>query len=238
MKRIPTLTTLALVSTLAMAGCGTAGEQTTGSAAESASPTAAAGAQTGTAAAGSTGSASPASEEPITEEHNDADTMFAQMMIPHHQQAVEMSEMMLAKDNLDPQIQELANKIVAAQGPEIDRLEQMLEVWGEPTMMESGGTESGGMDHESMGHGSDSGTGMKGMMTDEDMDQLEAAEGDEASELFLTQMTAHHRGAIDMAKEEVANGQNPQAIAMAQKVIDDQEAEIAEMDALLQQLQS
>ena len=232
MKRIPALTTLALVSALALAGCGTAGEQTTGSTAESASPTAAAGAQTGTAPAGSTDSASPASEEPITQAHNDADTMFAQMMIPHHQQAVQMSEIMLAKDDLDPQIQELANKIVAAQGPETERLEQMLQTWGEPTS-----AESGGMNHGSTNHGSESSSGMAGMMTEEDMDQLEAAEGNEASELFLTQMTAHHRGAIDMARKEVANGQNPQAIAMAERVIEDQEAEIAEMDTLLQQLQ-
>lgn len=232
MKRIPALTTLALVSALALAGCGTAGEQTTGSTAGSASPTAAAGAQTGTAPAGSTDSASPASEEPITQAHNDADTMFAQMMIPHHQQAVQMSEIMLAKDDLDPQIHELANKIVAAQGPETERLEQMLQTWGEPTS-----AESGGMNHGSTNHGSESSSGMAGMMTEEDMDQLEAAEGNEASELFLTQMTAHHRGAIDMARKEVANGQNPQAIAMAERVIEDQEAEIAEMDTLLQQLQ-
>jgi len=231
-KRIPALTTLALVSALALAGCGTAGEQTTGSTAGSASPTAAAGAQTGTAPAGSTDSASPASEEPITQAHNDADTMFAQMMIPHHQQAVQMSEIMLAKDDLDPQIHELANKIVAAQGPETERLEQMLQTWGEPTS-----AESGGMNHGSTNHGSESSSGMAGMMTEEDMDQLEAAEGNEASELFLTQMTAHHRGAIDMARKEVANGQNPQAIAMAERVIEDQEAEIAEMDTLLQQLQ-
>ena len=161
------------------------------------------------------------------------DIMFAQMMIPHHQQAVQMSEIMLAKDNLDPQIQQLAQKIVAAQGPEIEQLQAMLETWGEPTSMESGGME--GMDHGSTG--SASGSGMEGMMTEEDMGQLEAAEGDEAARLFLTQMTEHHRGAIDMAQEEVANGQNRQAIAMAQKVVKDQEAEIQEMNTLLERFQ-
>ena len=124
----------------------------------------------------------------------------------------------------------MANKIVAAQGPEIDQLKTMLETWGEPTSMESGGME--GMDH-----GSDSGAGMEGMMTEEQMQELEAAEGTEAAEMYLTMMTAHHRGAIDMAQEEVAEGQNPQAIEMAQKVIEDQEAEIQEMERLLQQIQ-
>ena len=228
MKRSTTLTTLALASALALAGCGTSGEETAGEAPE-----------TTTSAAAGTGSTDTATATPstsaqaVTEEHNDADTMFAQMMIPHHEQAVQMSEVMLAKDDLDPDIEALANKIVAAQGPEIDRLEQMLQTWGEPTS-----AAAGDMGHESMGHDSDSGSGMEGMMTEEDMDQLQAAEGDEAAELFLTQMTEHHRGAIDMAKEEVTNGQNSQAIAMAQKVIDDQEAEIQEMDGLLQQLQS
>ena len=225
MKRSTTLTTLALASALALAGCGTSGEETAGEAPE-----------TTTSAAAGTGSTDTATATPstsaqaVTEEHNDADTMFAQMMIPHHEQAVQMSEVMLAKDDLDPDIEALANKIVAAQGPEIDQLKTILENWGEPTSMESCGME--GMDH-----GSDSGAGMEGMMTEEQMQELEAAEGTEAAEMYLTMMTAHHRGAIDMAQEEVAEGQNPQAIEMAQKVIEDQEAEIQEMERLLQQIQ-
>ena len=225
MKRSTTLTTLALASALALAGCGTSGEETAGEAPEATTSAAAGAGSTDTATA-----APSTSAEAVTEEHNDADTMFAQMMIPHHQQAVQMSEVMLAKDDLDPDVEELANKVVAAQGPEIDQLKNMLETWGEPTSMESGGME--GMDH-----GSDSGAGMEGMMTEEQMQELEAAEGTEAAEMYLTMMTAHHRGAIDMAQEEVAEGQNPQAIEMAQKVIEDQEAEIQEMDRLLQQIQ-
>lgn len=225
MKRSTTLTTLALASALALAGCGTSGEETAGEAPEATTSAAAGAGSTDTATA-----APSTSAEAVTEEHNDADTMFAQMMIPHHQQAVQMSEVMLAKDDLDPDVEELANKVVAAQGPEIDQLKNMLETWGEPTSMESGGME--GMDH-----GSDSGAGMEGMMTEEQMQELEAAEGAEAAEMYLTMMTAHHRGAIDMAQDEVANGQNPQAIEMAQKVIEDQEAEIQEMDRLLQQIQ-
>ena len=225
MKRSTTLTTLALASALALAGCGTSGEETAGEAPEATTSAAAGAGSTDTATA-----APSTSAEAVTEEHNDADTMFAQMMIPHHQQAVQMSEVMLAKDDLDPDVEELANKVVAAQGPEIDQLKNMLETWGEPTSMESGGME--GMDH-----GSDSGAGMEGMMTEEQMQELEAAEGAEAAEMYLTMMTAHHRGAIDMAQEQVAEGQNPQAIEMAQKVIEDQEAEIQEMYRLLQQIQ-
>ena len=224
MKRSTTLTTLALASALALAGCGTSGEDSTGEAPEAATSAAAGAGSTDTATAAPSGSAQ-------AEEHNDADTMFAQMMIPHHEQVVQMSEGMLAKDDLDPDIEALANKVVAAQGPEIDQLKTMLETWGEPTSAESGGME--GMDH---GSGSDA--GMEGMMTDEQMQELEAAEGTEAAEMYLTMMTTHHRGAIDMAQTEVADGENPQAIEMAQQVIKDQEAEIAEMETLLNQLQS
>lgn len=225
MKRSTILTTLALASALALAGCGTSGEETAGEAPEATTSAAAGAGSTDTATATPSTSA-----QAVTEEHNDADTMFAQMMIPHHEQAVEMSEVMLAKDDLDPDIEALANKVVAAQGPEIAQLETMLETWGEPTSMESGGME--GMDH-----GSESGAGMDGMMTGEQMQELEAAEGTEAAQMYLTMMTTHHRGAIDMAQKEVADGQNPQAIEMAQKVIEDQEAEIAEMETLLTQLQ-
>ena len=72
-----------------------------------------------------------------------------------------------------------------------------------------------------------------GMMSDDDMAALEAATGAEASRLFLEQMTMHHEGAITMAQDEVDNGQNPDAIAMAQTIIDTQTAEIATMQELL-----
>jgi uncharacterized protein (DUF305 family) len=73
-------------------------------------------------------------------------------------------------------------------------------------------------------------------MSEDDMAALDSATGAEASRLFLEQMTMHHEGAIDMAQDEVDNGQNPDAIAMAQTIIDTQTAEIATMQELLAQL--
>ena len=70
----------------------------------------------------------------------------------------------------------------------------------------------------------------------EDMTALEDAQGTEAARLYLEQMTAHHEGAVDMARDEVTDGQNPQAIALAEQVIKDQEAEIAEMEQMLNEL--
>jgi uncharacterized protein (DUF305 family) len=83
-----------------------------------------------------------------------------------------------------------------------------------------------GMDHDMGG----------GMMSQADMDALDQATGKEAARLFLTGMITHHKGAITMAQHEVANGQNPEAVALAQKIITDQQAEITTMNQLLTQL--
>lgn len=212
MKHTTPLTALALACTLALAGCvGGTTEDTDGT--------------TGTT---STAEASRTAAE-VSAEHNDADVMFAQMMIPHHQQAVDMSRTLLDKDDIPDDVRGFAQKVVDAQGPEIAQLNTMLSGWGEEPM-----SESGGMDHGSMGHGSDSGMG--GMMTAEDMQALEAAEGAEVARLYLEQMTTHHEGAVQMAQDEVTNGQNPQAVDMARRISTDQQAEITEMEALLQEL--
>lgn len=163
---------------------------------------------------------SSASPSVVMADFNDADVMFAQMMIPHHQQAVEMADMILDKDGIDEGVLTLAEEIKAAQQPEIEQLEGWLEEWGADSDTES----MGGMDHGD------------GMMTDGDMQSLEAATGAEASRRFLEQMTMHHEGAITMAQEEVDNGQNADAVALAQTIIDTQTAEIATMQELLARL--
>lgn len=174
---------------------------------------------------GSSGSPSAAGSPaatgtPAAGPHNDADVMFAQAMIPHHQQAVAMSDMILAKDGIDTKVTDLATQIKAAQAPEIAQMSGWLAGWGENA------TPSMGMDHDMGG----------GMMSQADMDALDQATGTDAARLFLTGMIAHHKGAIAMAQDEVANGENPEAIALAQKIIADQQAEIATMTQLLSQL--
>ena len=150
---------------------------------------------------------------------NDQDVMFAQMMIPHHSQAVDMAEMILAKDDINPQVAELAEQIRDAQGPEIELMTSWLEGWGQSV--------------EGSGH---SVHGMEGMMSEEDMQALEDATGDEAARLFLDQMIAHHMGAISMAETEIESGQNADATALAQKIVDDQRDEIESMSELLSSL--
>ncbi len=159
----------------------------------------------------------PPSASDAAADHNSADAMFAQMMTPHHEQAVQMSDIMLAKKNLDPRVTELAQDIKAAQGPEIKKMNDWLQTWGEPMKMSGS--------HE-----------MDGMMTPEDLSNLEATQGTEASRLFLTQMIAHHEGAITMAEDEVANGSNPAAVELAKDVVSSQGTEIQAMKTLLADL--
>ena len=211
MKRTLVLSTLAVASTLALAACGEATDATT-----SATST-----TTTTPETTETTTATAEADGEISADHNDADIMFAQMMIPHHQQAVEMSEMLLAKEGIPAQVVEFAQGVIDAQGPEIDRMNAMLEAWDQQPV-----TDSGGMDHGKM-------SGMSGMMSQEDMTALEEAQGTEAARLYLEQMTTHHEGAVDMARDEVADGQNPHAITLAEQVISDQEAEIAQMKQML-----
>lgn len=223
MKRTLVLSTLAVASTLALAACGEATDATTDT------TTSATSTATTTPETTETTTATAEADGEISADHNDADIMFAQMMIPHHQQAVEMSEMLLAKEGIPAQVVEFAQGVIDAQGPEIDRMNAMLEAWDQQPVTDSGGMDHGkmsGMDHGEMG-------GMSGMMSQEDMTALEEAQGTEAARLYLEQMTAHHEGAVDMARDEVADGQNPHAITLAEQVISDQEAEIAQMKQML-----
>ena len=167
--------------------------------------------------------------------HNDADVMFAQMMLPHHSQAIEMSDMLLAKQDIPADVTALAEQIKAAQGPEIEQLESWLGQWGEPTEMPETGHDMPGMD-EGMDGGMEGMEGMEGMMSEEDMQALSEAQGADAARLFLEQMIAHHEGAVDMAQTEIEDGQFPDAVEMARTIVDTQQQEIETMRELLSTL--
>jgi len=141
--------------------------------------------------------------------------MFASMMIPHHNQAIEMSDLLLAKSDIGPKVTALAQKIKAAQGPEVAQMSGWLVGWGEDP-------DTGGMHHG----------GDDGMLNQAEMDALKNATGAEATRLFLDGMIKHHMGAIAMAKTELEEGANPDAKKLAQAIIATQEAEIAAMKQL------
>jgi uncharacterized protein (DUF305 family) len=158
--------------------------------------------------------------------HDDADVAFAQAMVVHHRQAIEMAR--LAQDrSQNPEVLDLAERIEAAQAPEIETLTGWLQDWGaEP----SGSMGDGSMAHGDMGHG------MGGMMSEEDMRALENATGEEFDRLFLQMMIKHHTGAVEMAGTEIADGRKPDAVELARTIQRTQNDEIAEMQQLLDQL--
>ncbi len=144
---------------------------------------------------------------------NSSDVHFNMMMIPHHEQAIEMSEIILAVDGIHPDVTDLATRIAEAQAPEIEQMADWLDARGYPTP-------PGGMP----GHG---------MMSDDDLDELRELEGVEAEVLFLTAMIDHHEGAIVMANDEIEDGIDPETIALCESIVTSQTAEIVEMQALL-----
>lgn len=166
---------------------------------------------------------SPASAPSAADEarqHNDADVTFAQLMIPHHAQAVEMAK--LAQDHTTtPAVLDLAERVRKAQDPEIQAMSAWLMRWGARAPATTG------MDH--MGHGPE----MPGMMSEEEMARLAQVRNADFDHLWLTMMITHHEGAIEMARTELSGGGSAEAKRLAQQIIDAQQAEIAEMRALL-----
>ncbi|GGN50551.1 uncharacterized protein (DUF305 family) [Actinoplanes campanulatus] len=163
------------------------------------------------------GAATPVASPSAGAVFADADVAFAQHMVVHHRQAVEMA--VLAPERAaSAEVKKLAAAIEAAQAPEISTMTGWLGAWG--AAVPEAGHDSG---HETM----------PGMMSDADMTALAAAKGAAFDERFLTLMIAHHEGAITMAGEASAKGANPEAKALAAAIVTDQRAEIAEMRALL-----
>lgn len=141
------------------------------------------------------------------------DQMFAAMMVPHHEQAIVMSDIALA-NSTNPAILELAADIKAAQQPEID---EMLS-WGGAMM------------------GSHDGHQMAGMLSDSEIETLRNATGIEFDRLFLKGMIKHHEGAIEMAKM-VINSETEIAANLGQEITSSQLAEIELMKTLLTELE-
>jgi len=165
---------------------------------------------------------------PANANYNATDIGFAQGMIPHHAQAIEMADLALTNTK-NSDVLALANKIKAAQSPEIVKLSGWLRDWGQTVPS----TASGSMDHDMSGMG---GMMMDGMMSQADMDRLETSTGTEFDRLWIELMIQHHEGAVKMSKTEVAGGKNPDAIALAQAIISSQQAEITTMESLLKKM--
>jgi uncharacterized protein (DUF305 family) len=146
---------------------------------------------------------------------NEADVMFAQMMIPHHEQAIEMSDIALDPSvGASGAIRDLATRIKAAQDPEIATMKSYLEAWEQPMSPEDG------MDHGSM---------MEGMLSVEELDELATLTGPAFDARWAEAMIAHHKGAVAMATDVLADGTNPDTKDLATSIVATQQGEIDEL---------
>jgi uncharacterized protein (DUF305 family) len=141
-----------------------------------------------------------------------SDIMFAQMMIPHHQQAVDMGTLAETRAS-SPEVKALAAQIKAEQAPEIEQMKGWLK------------SANASLD---MGHD----MGMGGMLTESDMSALKNATGAAFDRLYLEGMIGHHKGAIHMA-QMVIDSNNAEANKLGHAIIDSQTKQIAYMESLL-----
>jgi uncharacterized protein (DUF305 family) len=167
-----------------------------------------------TSGTSSAGSSAASTSTPATSAHNQADVTFAQNMVPHHEQhCVQMSDIILGKQGIDPRVVQVANQIKAEQGPEIQQMRSWLSQWGQSPMSMA-----------------------PGMMSDEDMTALKNAQGVDASKQFLTGMIQEHQAAIAMAQDEIKSGQYPPAVALAHSIVTNHQQEITTMQGILDSL--
>jgi uncharacterized protein (DUF305 family) len=150
---------------------------------------------------------------------NDDDVMFAQMMIPHHEQAVEMSDIALDPTvGASDAVRQLATRIKGAQDPEIELMTGLLTGWGKSTEMDTS------MDHSSM---------MDGMLTADELDGLSSLRGADFDRAWMEAMIKHHEGALAMAKDVLEGGSDPAVMKLSEEIVAGQQAEIDEMRGLL-----
>jgi uncharacterized protein (DUF305 family) len=150
--------------------------------------------------------------------HNADDVMFAQMMIPHHQQAVELSALVPDRST-NSAVVKLAATISGEQQPEITAMKALLVQWE--------------VNPDTAADHSDHGMPMQGMVDDATMTKLRSLKGAEFDTLWLQSMISHHQGAIEMADTEIAKGQSPDMVSMAKNIVTAQQAEIDQMKQML-----
>jgi uncharacterized protein (DUF305 family) len=157
-----------------------------------------------------------------TQSFNNADQKFVQEMIPHHEQAVVMSEM-VGNVEVSGETAALATDIIGAQAREIESMKNFLSEWGVEFNPNSD-PHAGHMMSADESHG---------MMTDEELAELEDSSGINFEKMWLTMMRVHHEGAIKMATTVIADGKDARVKVLAEAIISKQQKEIELIDSLL-----
>ncbi|WP_432476410.1 DUF305 domain-containing protein [Nocardioides sp. GXQ0305] len=161
----------------------------------------------------------------------EADVRFMQMMVPHHAQALEMTDLAETRAS-DDQVVALARRIEGAQGPEITAMTGWLQARG--VSVPDDHSHHG--DHSGARGGETHAERMPGMLSEGQMDRLAAARGPAFDRLFLAGMIQHHQGAVDMADDEMTDGSDILALELAADIATGQQAEIQRMVAIRRQL--
>lgn len=176
--------------------------------------------ETATQNTGSSGTSVPAQ---ANAENNAADVRFALAMAAHHEQTIEMAMIVQEKDGVKGEIRSLALKIMSVHEPEAAQLEGMLRAWGKL----DGDAES------QRSHLPEAGV-MAGMVGPGQMEQLASAGGEEAERLFLELIIAHYEATVAVAEEELANGSNAEAMALARTIEETQRQELDRLRGMLE----
>ena len=148
--------------------------------------------------------------------HNEVDVHFLGMMVPHHQQAIDMSDVLLESNVDDEQVRDLAQRIKDGQERENEQMRAWTDEWGIQDDMEMHSTHIA-----------------NGMFQPEELEEFATLEGDELRTTFLEMMHYHHEHVILMTQDEIDNGSYAPLREMAQEMVDVQTAEMKEMEELL-----
>ena len=159
---------------------------------------------------------------------SDADVGFLQDMIAHHEQAVEMSQLVLARD-LPPTVRAFAQEVVSDQRYEIGLMEATLREWGEPAVA-ADGRAMGWMDHEVDVER------MPGLATEDELAALGELQGNEAASRWIELMSEHHEGGVHMATEAARRAKDPFVEGLADRMARKQRTEINEYELARERL--
>ncbi len=166
------------------------------------------------AGCGSSDAAAP--KAPAGGEHNEADTQFSLMMIPHHKQTIQIADLATKRGSAEP-VKVVAAEIMSAEERDIQQMSGWLKGWGVPV---PSADEHKGMD-------------MPGMLTDKDIKSLETAQGAAFDKLFLPMVAKHLENGVTMAKDVLKSGQHAETKALANKIVKEQEDQIKKVQALV-----
>jgi uncharacterized protein (DUF305 family) len=151
---------------------------------------------------------------------NDTDVMFAQMMLAHHAQALEMVRLARTKAVRD-EVRTLAAAIDVTEADEAKTMQVWLQSWARPATAAA---------DSHAGHGGAHATDA------DDIAALATYDGTQFEQRFLNMLVAHQHNAVEIARMETGSGVNPGALDLAERITDSRTAEIQQMLRFLETL--